>query len=91
MFIGVVVVLTLAYADTAREPTDVLFFANFLAMPLLSAVVYLIARERAGSRARTCAGHPALRARCAGRTGLRAVRHFVRGLDRAQGLIGNAT
>ncbi len=87
VFIGVVVVLVVLYAITARQPTDVLFFANFLAMPL-SALVYVIALRRRGEAAmvllvRLCA----LGALMA--LGFALFDVFGRGLERAQGLIGN--
>ena len=87
IFIGVVLVLTLLYAITARQPTDVLFFANFLAMPL-SALVYVIALRRRGEAimvllVRLCA----LGALAALAFALFDI--YGRGLDRAQGLIGN--
>jgi len=88
MFIGVVVVLTVAYAITAREPTDVLFFANFLAMPL-SAVVYLIARKRAGRATALLVIRLCVLGALVG-LGFALFDIFIRGLDRAQGLIGNA-
>jgi O-antigen ligase len=88
MFIGVVVVLTLAYAITAREPTDVLFFANFLAMPL-SAVVYLIAREQAGRATALLVIRLCVLGALVG-LGFALFDIFARGLERAQGLIGNA-
>ncbi|RYE76560.1 MAG: hypothetical protein EOP19_24260, partial [Hyphomicrobiales bacterium] len=87
MFIGVVVVLTLAYAITAREPTDILFFANFLAMPL-SAVVYLIARKHTGKATALLIIRLCLLGALLG-LGFALFDIFSRGLDRAQGLIGN--
>lgn len=87
IFIGVVVVLTALYAISARQPTDVLFFANFLAMPV-SALVYVIALRRRGEASmvllvRLCA----LGALAALAFALFDV--YGRGLSRAQGLIGN--
>lgn len=87
VFAGVVAVLTTSYAITAREATDVLFFANFLAMPL-SAVLYLIAFERRGAGTalivlRLCAMGTAVG------LGFALYDVFGRGLDRAMGLIGN--
>ena len=87
IFIGVVVVLTVIYATTARQPTDLLFFANFLAMPL-SAVVYLVAFRRRGAAAAVL-----LSRLCAIGTmvalGFAFYDILGRGFDRAQGLIGN--
>lgn len=87
IFIGVVLVLTLLYAITARQPTDVLFFANFLALPL-SALVYVIALRRRGEASmvllvRLCV----LGALAALAFALFDI--YGRGLTRAQGLIGN--
>lgn len=87
IFIGVVVALTVLYAITARQPTDVLFFANFLAMPL-SALIYVIALSQRGETAlvrlaRICT----LGAIVA--LGFAFYDIYGRGLTRAQGLIGN--
>lgn len=87
IFIGVVVVLTVLYAITARQPTDLLFFANFLAMPL-SALVYVIALRRRGE------GSMRLLVRLCALGALAALAFalfdvYGRGLPRAQGLIGN--
>lgn len=87
IFIGVVVVLTALYAMSARQPADVLFFANFLAMPV-SALVYVIALRQRGAAsmlllARLCALGAAVA------LGFALFDVYGRHLARAQGLIGN--
>jgi O-antigen ligase len=49
MFVASFAALTICFAITAREPGQVLFFANFLGM-LLAPVVFLIAWRRPGER-----------------------------------------
>lgn len=87
MFLTVTAVLTITYAITARDPTDVLFFANFLALPL-SAAIYLIALRHQGQNAalvilRFCALGAFVG------FGFALFDIFGRGLPRAEGLIGN--
>lgn len=87
LLIGATIVLTILYAITARKPEDVLFFANFLSLPL-SALVYVVALEKRGEAAllliaRLC-GLGAVVALCFALFDV-----YGRGLDRAQGLIGN--
>lgn len=48
MFLGVFTLLTAVFALTARQPGNVLYFANFLAL-LAAAPVYLVARRWSGS------------------------------------------
>ena len=87
IFVGVVVALTIVFALTARKPGDVLFFANFLAMPL-SALLFVIALARQGRAAAVIMARLCL---CGAMVGLGFAFYdlFVRGLPRAQGLIGN--
>lgn len=87
VFAGVVAVLATSYAITAREPTDVLFFANFLAMPL-SAAVYLIALERQGRATTLLILRLCLLGTAVG-LGFALYDIFGRNLDRAMGFIGN--
>jgi len=49
MFLGSFAALTICFAITARQPGDVLFAVNFLAL-LLAPVVYLLALRRPGAR-----------------------------------------
>lgn len=88
MFLGVIVVLTAAYAITAREATDVLFFANFLALPL-SVLVYLIALERKGRATALIILRLCTMGALVG-LGFALYDVFVRGWPRAVGLIGNS-
>lgn len=88
MFIGAVALLTVLYAITARKPGDVLFFANFLSLPV-SALLFVIALERGGRDvailiARLCLFGAFVALLSAGFDLL------VRDLPRAQGFVGNA-
>lgn len=87
IFVGVVIALTVLYAITARQPGDVLFFANFLAMPL-SALLFLIALSRQGRDAAVLIARLCLAGAFVG-LGFAFYDLFVRHLPRAQGLIGN--
>lgn len=87
IFAGVLLLLTALYVVTARQPTDVLFFANFLGM-LLSAAVYLIALQRRGRDTAILLLRLCVVGTLVG-LGSALFDVFGLGLARAQGLIGN--
>ncbi len=87
VFIGVVIVLIVLYSITARRPGDVLFFANFLAMPL-SALLFVIALKRQGRDAAILVARLCLLGTLVA-LGFAFFDLFGRNMARAQGLIGN--